>query len=160
MERAADAWEHNQFKDVVVRVANVEMWVFFETLLILVDLFGSSVITKPLGSISNNSLHCLQTCYPCLFRELIIPVLCAFSVHKIMFLWSGRILLLFNMYVRCRSRCHICLPFDSLTSKPWTTPTMNYSLRRKITKHCAILSIRSTTLITALLQSVLKPTSS
>lgn len=26
MERAADAWEHNQFKDVVVRVANVEMW--------------------------------------------------------------------------------------------------------------------------------------
>lgn len=27
MERAADAWEHNQFKDVVVRVANVEMWV-------------------------------------------------------------------------------------------------------------------------------------
>jgi hypothetical protein len=25
MERAADAWEHTQFKDVVVRVANVEM---------------------------------------------------------------------------------------------------------------------------------------
>ena len=25
MERSADAWEHNQFKDVVVRVANVEM---------------------------------------------------------------------------------------------------------------------------------------
>ena len=27
MERSADAWEHSQFKDVVVRVANVEMWV-------------------------------------------------------------------------------------------------------------------------------------
>lgn len=26
MERAADAWEHNQFKDVVVRVANVEIY--------------------------------------------------------------------------------------------------------------------------------------
>ena len=25
MERSADAWEHNQFKDVIVRVANVEM---------------------------------------------------------------------------------------------------------------------------------------
>ena len=27
IERSADAWEHNQFKDVIVRVANVEMWV-------------------------------------------------------------------------------------------------------------------------------------
>jgi clathrin heavy chain len=26
MERAADAWEHNQFKDVVVKVANVEIY--------------------------------------------------------------------------------------------------------------------------------------
>jgi clathrin heavy chain len=25
IERSADAWDHNQFKDVVVRVANVEM---------------------------------------------------------------------------------------------------------------------------------------
>jgi hypothetical protein len=27
IERSADAWDHNQFKDVIVRVANVEMWV-------------------------------------------------------------------------------------------------------------------------------------
>jgi len=27
IERSADAWEHNQFKDVIIRVANVEMWV-------------------------------------------------------------------------------------------------------------------------------------
>jgi hypothetical protein len=27
IERSADAWEHNQFKDVVVRVANIEMYV-------------------------------------------------------------------------------------------------------------------------------------
>lgn len=27
IERSADAWEHNQFKDVIVRAANVEMWV-------------------------------------------------------------------------------------------------------------------------------------
>lgn len=26
MERAADAWEHNQFKDVIVKVANLEMY--------------------------------------------------------------------------------------------------------------------------------------
>jgi hypothetical protein len=25
MERSADAWEHNQFKEVIVKVANVEM---------------------------------------------------------------------------------------------------------------------------------------
>jgi hypothetical protein len=27
IERSADAWDHNQFKDVIVRVANIEMWV-------------------------------------------------------------------------------------------------------------------------------------
>ena len=27
IERSADAWEHNQFKDVIVRVANIEMCV-------------------------------------------------------------------------------------------------------------------------------------
>src|ERR1700722_8339959 len=27
IERSSDAWEHNQFKDVVVRVANIEMYV-------------------------------------------------------------------------------------------------------------------------------------
>lgn len=27
VERSADAWEHNQFKEVIVRVANVEMYV-------------------------------------------------------------------------------------------------------------------------------------
>ena len=27
IERSADAWEHNQFKDVIVRAANVEMLV-------------------------------------------------------------------------------------------------------------------------------------
>lgn len=36
MERAADAWEHNQFKDVIVRVANVEMYVLID---IILDLF-------------------------------------------------------------------------------------------------------------------------
>jgi hypothetical protein len=28
IERSADAWEHNQFKDVIVRAANVEMYDF------------------------------------------------------------------------------------------------------------------------------------
>jgi clathrin heavy chain len=27
IERSSDAWEHNSFKDVVVRVANIEMYV-------------------------------------------------------------------------------------------------------------------------------------
>jgi len=27
IERSADAWEHNQFKDVIIRAANVEMYV-------------------------------------------------------------------------------------------------------------------------------------
>jgi hypothetical protein len=29
IERSADAWEHNQFKEVIVRVANVEMYASF-----------------------------------------------------------------------------------------------------------------------------------
>jgi clathrin heavy chain len=28
IEKSADAWEHNQFKDVIVRAANVEMYEF------------------------------------------------------------------------------------------------------------------------------------
>ena len=32
MERSADAWEHNQFKDVIIKVANVEMCaLYFES---------------------------------------------------------------------------------------------------------------------------------
>jgi hypothetical protein len=27
IERSSDAWEHNMFKDIVVRVANIEMYV-------------------------------------------------------------------------------------------------------------------------------------
>jgi len=26
IERSADAWEHNQFKDVIIRAANIEMY--------------------------------------------------------------------------------------------------------------------------------------
>ena len=29
IERSADAWEHNMFKETIVRVANVEMFVVF-----------------------------------------------------------------------------------------------------------------------------------
>lgn len=29
IERSPDAWEHNQFKDVIIRVANVEMYEAF-----------------------------------------------------------------------------------------------------------------------------------
>jgi clathrin heavy chain len=29
IEQSADAWEHNQFKDVIVCAANVEMYVSF-----------------------------------------------------------------------------------------------------------------------------------
>jgi len=35
IERSADAWEHNQFKDVVVRAANVEMWVIADLTILL-----------------------------------------------------------------------------------------------------------------------------
>ncbi|KAG8880927.1 hypothetical protein FRB97_000320 [Tulasnella sp. 331] len=41
MERSADAWEHNQFKDVIVKAANVEMALSFYLLeqpMLLVDL--------------------------------------------------------------------------------------------------------------------------
>ena len=56
MERSADAWEHNQFKDVVVRVANVEMYVQELTLscklteahfLAIIKLFLSTCKSNP-----------------------------------------------------------------------------------------------------------------
>ena len=38
IERSSDAWEHNQFKDVIVRAANVEMQVNFSMNWTLVNL--------------------------------------------------------------------------------------------------------------------------
>jgi clathrin heavy chain len=35
IERSADAWEHNQFKEVVVRAANVEVWVIADLTIFL-----------------------------------------------------------------------------------------------------------------------------
>lgn len=40
IERSSDAWEHSQFKDVIVRVANVEMYVAPFGFLIRVLIFG------------------------------------------------------------------------------------------------------------------------
>lgn len=40
IERSPDAWEHNQFKEVIVRVANVEMYEAFFEFLIRVLIFG------------------------------------------------------------------------------------------------------------------------
>ena len=37
IERSSDAWEHNQFKDVIVRAANVEMQVNFSMNWILIN---------------------------------------------------------------------------------------------------------------------------
>ena len=56
IERSADAWEHNQFKDVIVRVANVEMWVSqkFRILLSRSNPPGP-VITRPCRSICKSN---------------------------------------------------------------------------------------------------------
>jgi hypothetical protein len=54
IERSADAWEHNQFKEVIVRVANVEMWVSQNLTDTTTNLFAS-VITRPCHSTCKNS---------------------------------------------------------------------------------------------------------
>lgn len=46
IERSPDAWEHNQFKDVIVRVANVEMYESLFGSLIHVLIFDAIVTTK------------------------------------------------------------------------------------------------------------------
>lgn len=46
IERSADAWEHNQFKDVIVRAANVEMYVATELCKAVTHHF-LLVITRP-----------------------------------------------------------------------------------------------------------------
>jgi hypothetical protein len=42
MERAADAWEHNQFKEVVVKVANVE--IYYKVSQIITDIISDKWI--------------------------------------------------------------------------------------------------------------------
>lgn len=46
IERSADAWEHTQFKDVIVRAANVEMYVLI--FLVLLKLTFVAVATTKL----------------------------------------------------------------------------------------------------------------
>ena len=46
IERSSDAWEHNQFKDVIVRAANVEMQVNFSMSWILVN-FSQQLLQSP-----------------------------------------------------------------------------------------------------------------
>jgi len=42
IERSADAWEHNQFKDVIVRAANVEMFVSIPPQVLAILIFIKS----------------------------------------------------------------------------------------------------------------------
>jgi hypothetical protein len=46
IERSADAWEHNQFKDVIVRAANVEMYIILAISLGIQILMFSLDTTK------------------------------------------------------------------------------------------------------------------
>lgn len=56
IERSADAWEHNQFKDVIVRVANVEMYDASCRFLIRALMSGDAIVTiKPLPSTYKSS---------------------------------------------------------------------------------------------------------
>lgn len=47
IERSADAWEHNQFKDVIVRAANVEMCVSLELRPTVITYHPLPATTKP-----------------------------------------------------------------------------------------------------------------
>ncbi len=54
IERSADAWEHNQFKDVIVRAANVEMSAALWLIVACADL-PHAVTTRPLISTLQNN---------------------------------------------------------------------------------------------------------
>ena len=49
IERSADAWDHNQFKEVIVRVANVEMYVSVPRILICSILIVTTSYYKALS---------------------------------------------------------------------------------------------------------------
>lgn len=57
IERSADAWDHNQFKDVIVRVANVEMWVPVSScrIIVLISPSPGLAITNRCHFISKNN---------------------------------------------------------------------------------------------------------
>jgi len=55
IERSSDAWEHNQFKDVIVRVANVEMYGFFALLYLADSQSRPSATTRRCRFICRNS---------------------------------------------------------------------------------------------------------
>lgn len=65
MERSADAWEHNQFKEVVVKVANIEIYYKVRLLpAIEMDLtdksatVGAQLLSASPAAIAERSLGC------------------------------------------------------------------------------------------------------
>ena len=65
IERSADAWEHNQFKDVIVRVANIEMYVVMIRLVCGMCTNARLIATtRPCRSTSRSSRYSSLTCSP------------------------------------------------------------------------------------------------
>jgi 3-hydroxymyristoyl/3-hydroxydecanoyl-(acyl carrier protein) dehydratase len=81
IERSADAWEHNQFKDVIVRVANVEMYVsqvpaspFVPILLVMHQLLQGLVVLSARTTASRHRpTYCTHPAYRSLSRRAHVP---------------------------------------------------------------------------------------
>jgi clathrin heavy chain len=95
IERSADAWDHNQFKEVVVRVANVEMYVSQgppHTYLLNIIRHAPDTTRLCRFIYKNNHLFS-QTYLLCSSRVSITRALCAYSARLTIYHLSARILL-------------------------------------------------------------------
>lgn len=62
MERSADAWEHNQFKEVVVKVANIEIYYKVRCAVVtLAILLADASLDRRSTSTSSNNPCCSTT---------------------------------------------------------------------------------------------------
>ena len=95
IERSADAWDHNQFKEVVVRVANVEMYVSQSPRIPICSIIirHAPVITRPCRFIYKNNHLFSQTYLLCSFPVSITRALCAYSARLTIYHSSAHILL-------------------------------------------------------------------
>lgn len=128
IERSADAWEHNQFKDVIVRVANIE--IYYKSLTFYLQeqpTLLTDLLTVLIPRIDHSRVVRM-------FRQIDhVPLIRAYliAVQHVCY-----ILLLNVSYAD--SRC-------SSTSRLSTTRTMTSSSKRRTTRRSATQSTASTT---------------
>lgn len=146
IERSPDAWEHNQFKDTIVRAANVEMWAF------QVSKEYPSTLNSAFSYYKSLTFYLQEQ--PTLLTDLLTVLIPRIDHARVVrtFRQIDHIPLIRSYLIAVqhvsafhKQKFAMLIPFVSSTLRQWTMLTMIYWSKKKTTRHFVTLSIASTT---------------